>query len=281
MSEVLALLAALCFALAATLQQKGALRMGAGLSGAKSYLGLITQGWWLAGTLALLVGYATQAVALKNGQLSIVQALLVTTIVFALPLGRWLTDQSINRTEVVAAGVVALGLAAFTIFGNEGTGRSTAPAWEWAVTLSVFGLLACVLAFVGRRGDASHRAATLGAAAGVLYALSAAMWKPTADALGSGGVAGMLSAWEFYAWLATAIIAFLIQQVSLAAGDLAASVATVSVCNPIVSVVIGILVLQERLADPTWHKVVAFAGLGIGLYAAIVITRSTEGPATV
>ena len=53
--------------------------------------------------------------------------------------------------------------------------------------------------------------------------------------------------------------------------------ATVSVCNPMVSVIIGIVVLQERLSDPLWHKVLAFAGLGIALYAAIVITRSTEG----
>ena len=89
----------------------------------------------------------------------------------------------------------------------------------------------------------------------------------------------MLSTWGFYAWASAAIIAFLVQQVSLATGQLAASVASVSVCNPIVSIIIGIVVLQETLADPTWHKVVAFAGLGVGLFAAILITRSAEGPA--
>ncbi|HYO18191.1 MAG TPA: DMT family transporter, partial [Dermatophilaceae bacterium] len=135
----------------------------------------------------------------------------------------------------------------------------------------VFGLHAVVLVLRGQGGDASHKAAYLGASAGVLYALSAAMWKPTSDALQSGGVAGMVSAWEFYAWAGAAVVAFLIQQVSLAAGDLASSVATVSVCNPVVSVIIGILVLQERLADPTWHKVLAFAVLGVALVAAIVI----------
>jgi hypothetical protein len=180
---------------------------------------------------------------------------------------------------VIAALLVVLGLVAFTLFGQENTGRSSAPTWEWVVTFAVFGLLAVGLVLYGKGKDLGQRAAYLGASAGILYALSAAMWKPTSAARVSGGLSGMLSSWEFYAWAAAAVVAFVVQQVSLAAGHLASSVATVSVCNPLVSVVIGILVLQETLSDPLWHKVVAFGGLGLALYAAIVITRATEGPA--
>jgi len=277
-AELLALLAAFCFALAATLQQKGALGMGQRLSGARGYLALATQPWWVAGTLALLLGYAFQAVALVDGQLAIVQSLLVTTIVFALPLGRWLTDQTVNRAEVAAAALVVLGLVMFTWFGDEGDGRSTAPVSAWLLTFLVFGALAGGLVALGRRAEPARRAALLGAAAGVLYALSAAMWKPTATALSASGIEGLLTAWEFYAWIGAAIVAFVVQQVSLATGHLASSVATVSVCNPVVSVIIGIVVLQERLADPAWHKLVAFGGLALALLAAIAITGTTEGP---
>ncbi len=49
-AEILALVAAFCFALAATLQQKGALGMGDALKSAASYLDLAKQRWWLAGT---------------------------------------------------------------------------------------------------------------------------------------------------------------------------------------------------------------------------------------
>jgi hypothetical protein len=72
-----------------------------------------------------------------------------------------------------------------------------------------------------------------------------------------------------------------VQQVSLAAGDLAASVATVSVGNPIVSVFIGIVVLEETLSGDLWNKALAYAGLVLALIAAIAITRATEGPADV
>ncbi len=278
MPELLALLAAFCFALAATLQQKGALGMGPPVEGGRSFLRLVTQGWWLVGTLVLLFGYAFQAVALTEGQLAIVQSLLVTTIVFALPLGRWLTDQQVNRTEVLAAGAIVLGLACFTYFGEEGAGNPSAPTWQWALTFLIFGALAAAFVIIGRRSDQGRRAAYFGAAAGVLYALSAAMWKPTSEAWSAGGVSGLLTSWEFYAWAGAALVAFIVQQVSLALGHLASTVATVSVGNPIVSVIIGILVLQERLADPMWHKVVAFAGLGVAMVAAVRITQATEGP---
>ena len=277
MAEILALVAAFCFALAATLQQKGALGMGDALKSAASYLALLRQRWWVAGTLVLFVGYAFQAVALGKGQLAIVQPLLVTTIVFALPLGYFLTDQIVNRAEIGAAVLVVVGLAAFTIFGKESTGRKDAPTREWAITLGLFSLVAVALVVLGRRGDSRRKAALFGASAGVLYALSASMWKPTADALDTGGLSGMLTNWEFYAFAAAGLIAFAVQQISLATGHLASSVATVSVCNPIVSIAIGIVVLEERLSPPGWHKLIAYAGLGVALLGAIAITKATEG----
>ncbi len=46
--------------------------------------------------------------------------------------------------------------------------------------------------------------------------------------------------------------------------------------NPLVCIAVGTLVLEERLAPPTWHKVVAYAGLALALLAAVAITRATE-----
>jgi len=89
-AELLALVAAFFFALAATLQQKGALEGGISAESLRSLLRLVRSRWWLVGTIALLVGYVVQAIALDHGRLAIIQPLLVMTVVFALPLaGRW------------------------------------------------------------------------------------------------------------------------------------------------------------------------------------------------
>ena len=66
---------------------------------------------WLLGTAALLVGYVLQAAALDRGRLAIIQPLLVMTIVFALPLGYFLTGQHVGRKEIAGAAVIVLGLA--------------------------------------------------------------------------------------------------------------------------------------------------------------------------
>jgi len=277
-AEILALVAAFFFALAATLQQKGALGMGeVSLGSPSSLLNLARQKWWLLGTVALLCGYGFQAVALANGRLAVIQPLLVTTIVFALPLGYWLTSQVIHRTEVLGAAVVVLGLAIFTVVGEAAEGRDNAPAREWAIAVVVFGLAAGALLVLGGRGDASRKAALYGACAGVLYGLSASLCKPTVEILDDSGVSAVLESWELYAFAAAGILAFVVQQVSLSTGNLAASVATVSVCNPLVSILIGTLLLDERLAEPLWHKTVAYIGLGIALAGAVVISMATEG----
>jgi drug/metabolite transporter (DMT)-like permease len=277
-AEILALVAAFFFALAATLQQKGALGMGeVSLGSPSSFVTLAKQKWWLLGTLALLAGYAFQAIALGNGRLAVIQPLLVTTIVFALPLGYFLTSQEIHRREVLGAAVVVLGLAIFTVIGEAAEGNDNAPADEWAVAVVVFTSIALVLLVLGGRGTLVRKAALYGASAGVLFGLSAALCKPTVEILDADGVAGVLESWELYAFAAAGIVAFVVQQVSLATGKLAASVATVSVCNPLVGIVIGTLLLDERLAEPTWHKLVAYSGLALALVGAVVISLSTEG----
>jgi|SRR6516164_4281679 len=97
MAATLGLSAAFLFALAATLQQNGALGTGeVSLAHPSSLLRLARHKTWLYGTFALLVGDGFQAVALDNGRRSVIQPLLVTTIVFALPLGYFLTGQHVG-----------------------------------------------------------------------------------------------------------------------------------------------------------------------------------------
>ena len=93
MPTVLALCAAFLFALAAALQQKGALELPEiSLRHPASLARLAGQTMWLLGTAALLTGYVLQAAALDRGRLAIIQPLLVMTVVFALPLGYVLTQ---------------------------------------------------------------------------------------------------------------------------------------------------------------------------------------------
>jgi drug/metabolite transporter (DMT)-like permease len=86
----------------------------------------------------------------------------------------------------------------------------------------------------------------------------------------------MLSHWQCYALAVAGVLGFVLQQVSLGTGRLAPSVATVSVANPIVGILIGILLLDERLSRPGWHVLVAVIGLCLALVGAVVISLARE-----
>lgn len=279
-AAILALVAAFLFALAATLQQKGALNLPkVSLAEPSSLLKLLGQTMWLIGTGAMLVGYVVQAVALDNGQLSIVQPLLVTTVVFALPLGYYLTNQHVGRREIGGAFVIIIGLALFTIFGDPADGNENAPDAQWLLVIVLAAIVTGTLLVLANRRGKSMKAAMYGAAAGVLFGLAASLAKPTLDYL-KGGVEEMLSHWQPYVLAFAGILGFVLQQISLGTGRLAPSVATVSTVNPFVSILIGTFLLDERLSRPAWHVVVAVVGLALALGGAVVISMAREKAST-
>jgi drug/metabolite transporter (DMT)-like permease len=275
-AEILALVAAFFFALAATLQQKGALNLPEiSLRNPASLARLAGQTLWLAGTAALLTGYVFQAAALDRGRLAIIQPLLVTTVVFALPLGYFLTKQHVGRSEVIGSAVIVLGLALFAIYGDPAGGRENAPGSEWAIAIAVLVAVCGGLLAFGGRGGLTMKAAVYGTVAGILFGLSASLTKPTLEYL-HAGVEELFTHWEPYALALAGVLGFVLQQVSLGTGRLAPSVATVSVANPIVGIMLGIILLDERLSRPAWHVLVAVIGLGLALVGAVVIALARE-----
>jgi drug/metabolite transporter (DMT)-like permease len=275
-ASLLALIAAFLFALAASLQQKGALNLPEiSLRRPESLARLLGQTMWLLGTAALLTGYVFQAAALDRGRLAIIQPLLVTTVVFALPLGYLLTNQSVGRREVIGAAVIVVGLALFALYGDPAGGNENAPGDEWAIAIAILVAVCAVLLLFGGRGGLSMKAAVYGTVAGILFGLSAALTKPTLDYL-HDGIDELLTNWEPYALAVAGVLGFVLQQVSLGTGRLAPSVATVSVANPVVGILLGVFLFDERLSRPVWHVVLACIGLGLALVGAVVISLGRE-----
>ena len=119
------------------------------------------------------------------------------------------------------------------------------------------------------------KAAAYGTVAGILFGLSSSLTKPTLDFLHES-VGTMLSHWECYALAVAGVLGFVLQQVSLGTGKLAPSVATVSVANPLVGIMIGTLLFDERFSRPAWHIVLAVLGLALALVGAVVISLAHE-----
>ncbi len=160
---------------------------------------LMSNPLWLFGWVALAGSFLFQALALHNGQMSVVQPLLVTELVFALVLRRLWIHQQIRDVTWWAA-VVTCGSLALFVAVSEPTGGNAQPtssAWIGATVAT--GGAAAILALIGMSGSPVRRAATLGAATAILWALVATFIKAMTDTLTQFGLAGMFTHWPVYA----------------------------------------------------------------------------------
>lgn len=278
---LLALLAATAFALGTVLQQRGTLQSEPGTGGVRFLAGLFRRPVWLLGGLATAVGWVLQAVALHWGSLLAVQALMTLSLVIALPFGAWLTDQRITGTVWLGAAALVVGIVLFLSVGAPESGTVPPAARDWWIAGLVTAGLIGLLARAGRSRAPAHRAAAFGAAAGLCYGLQAAVTKVLTDEVGNGLVA-VLTGWELYLLLASAVVGLAIGQSALRTGALAAAMAASYAVTLLSSVALGLAVFGESFGHGGGRLAIAAAGLVLALAGVVLLARTPvpeRGPA--
>jgi drug/metabolite transporter (DMT)-like permease len=273
MAVALALLAAIAFAAGTVLQQRGTLQAPAGGEDARFLVQILREPVWLAGGLLQAVGWVLQAAALDRGPLVVVQALTTLSLVIALPLGVRLTDQHVGRAQIIAASAVVVGIIVFLTFGapQSGTSEPSAAAWWTAglVTLALVG----VIGSLALRSEGAMRAALFGGAAGVAFALQAAVTKVFVGQVGDG-VAALLTTWSTYVLIVSAVVGFALQQSALKTGVLAPAMASSNASTLLFSAVFGITVFGERFTRGQGRFAVAIIGLVLAVVGVVRLAAS-------
>jgi hypothetical protein len=239
---------------------------------------LATNPLWLFGWLALGGSFVFQALALHNGQMSVVQPLLVTELVFALVLRRLWIRQQIRDVTWWAAAVTCVSVALFVAVSEPTGGHAQPTSSAWIGATAATGGAAAILALVGLRGSPMRRAATLGAATGILWALVATFIKAMTDTLTQFGPLGMFTHWPVYALIVASIVAELLDQTALHVGPLSISQPLIVLVDPIVSIVLSVWVFAEVFTENALRLTVGAAAFVVMCAAATVLARTT--PAT-
>lgn len=209
---------------------------------------LVRQPLWWAGTFAAIAGYVFQAVALAHGSLLLVQPLLVSSLLFALPLSAALCHQRISRVQWGWAMLLTAALAVFLLVGQprEGHSRPPIPAWTLALAITVPAVIACVIA--AHRAAGRVRASLLGVAVAVLLGMIAVVTKVCTHRFAIGGWHALLTVPAPYVLVGLAVTVTVVQNSAFHAGALQASVPIMLVGEPVVAVLLGVVVLGEHLA---------------------------------
>ncbi len=255
-----AILAAFLFAVSASLQQHAAreavrpyerrqarVLANRGLRRTTVFVGLlrllrrlVRRPLWLFGWFTNLIGFGVQALALHFGSVALVQPVLVTQLLFALPMAAAWQRRRPGTRDWTSSVLICGGLVVFLAV------RGVAPVADhadrvklaWGCIAAAAAVAVLLLGCVGM--PPLVRAAMIAVGAGLCFAVSAAMIKLTSDDLLQAGVAATARDWPGYVLAASTLCGLLLEQGAFAAGSLASAIAAMSIANPVASYLLGV-----------------------------------------
>ena len=244
------------------------------------FVDLVRQPLWLASIVGTVLGFALQVLALRFGPLALVEPLLVCDLIFAVLLASYLS----RRFDPVLLGGVlatAAGVAGFLAVAQPTSGKSSVGF------LVILPLGAGFAAAVGgclvlaRRGG-NVRPLALAVACGICYGTAAFLIKLVVAPTGAG-LAGVLTDWPIYALAVVGPLGFLLNLDAFQQSVLIAPVISIiTVCDPLISVALAALWLDEKLSSSPAGiagEVVALAIMSAGIV--VVAHRAPHIAATI
>jgi drug/metabolite transporter (DMT)-like permease len=233
--------------------------------------------WWL-GSVVAAGGFGLQAAALGFGSVLLVQALLVTSLLFALPLSARFAGRRITRYQWMWAVLLATAVAVIVTVGDPSKGQSRAGLENWSWVIATLGPL-LGLCMLGARVFSGKPVAAvlLGVVAGSLWGLFAVLTKGVVDQL-DHGVWAVLKLPELYPWAVVAVAATAVQQSSFRAGSMAASLPAVTVSEPLVGSILGVAILGEMLRPGRSGWVLLAIAVVVMVAATVELARTEAAP---
>lgn len=272
---VMALMAAVCFGTASVLQHQGANQvrrrfpLNPGL-----LIDVARQRLWLLGILAEVTGVALHMTAVNLGALSVVQPLLTVGLVVALPLQAVL-GRAVSRRSLLGATLTVAGLAVFLAVQPTVQSRDPHSLRDWLPGLMLIAVVALVALGAALAWGDRVKPLGLGAAAGTMFALSAALVKTWGEILGRGGLPALATSWELWTALGCGLVGALVCQAAFQSGPLGVPLAAMMVTDPVLGVSLGGIVFGESFSTGLL-AVVQSAGLVLTLIGVWLLTAGEQ-----
>jgi len=273
---MVALASAAFFAVGSSLQHRSA---GSASASSKRRMvrTLVRSPGWLVGAALCATAFGLHATALSFGDLSVVQPILLSGIVFTVCARSVIDWRLPSRGEIGWAAVTWVGLVVFI-----GALRPSAPhpldEGRALVAVTVGVAAAALLALSARRGGRRLllRGVLLAAASGILFGLVAGLLK-VGTIQARQGVTHVLTDWSVWILLGVGAGAVLLNQRAYQATRLSVSTPVLNICQLVVSLTFGLLVFRERLFASPHVVIVEISALAVMVLGVTRLASRAEG----
>ncbi|MFF9161233.1 DMT family transporter [Streptomyces longwoodensis] len=267
----LAVGAACCLGFGFVLQQAAAQRAPLGdFLSPRLLLDLVRVPTWLGGLALMVAGMVLGAVALGRGEVSLVEPLLATNLLFALALSRRRTRQSLGRQGWAGLSLLAGGVTAFIVAGEPRGGTAvTDPLRHWLIIGVMVGL-ALLFTTYAKRSRLSAGPVLLALAAGLLYGVQDALTRVSGERFADGGFTELLTGWQPYGVLVLGVTGLVLVQSAFETAPLRMSLPALTAAQPLAGIACGVGFLGDRLHTDTGALAWEAAGLA-AIVAGIVL----------
>ncbi|MCL6671363.1 MULTISPECIES: DMT family transporter [Streptomyces] len=266
---ILAVSAACCLGFGFVLQQNAASHAPLGdFLSPRLLLDLMRVPRWLGGIGLMVVGMVLGAIALSQGEVSLVEPLLATNLLFALALSRRQTRQPLGRQGWTGLALLAGGVTAFIVAGEPRGGTAVADPFRHWLIIGVMVGLALLLTTYAKRSRLSSGPVLLALAAGLLYGVQDALTRVSGQLFAAGGLTELFTTWQPYGVAALGVTGLVLVQSAFETAPLRMSLPALTAAQPLAGIVCGVGFLGDRLhtdAGALAWEAAGLAGIVVGI----------------
>jgi hypothetical protein len=230
---------------------------------------------WLLGIGCMISGYLVSAWSIGHLELTLVEPLLTTYLVWALVLAVPMSKQSVKLTEVAGALVLCTGVALLSLSrSTKPIGLSFGSFSHWPAAAIIAGV-AFISVEVGHRSRGQVRATLVGLGAGLVFGIQDALTRQTLEILQGHPVTVLFTNWPPYCLLATGLVGIWLMQNAFSAGPLHNSLPTIAAGEPVAGIALGIVVFGDRIQVSPGMLAIEAGGIAALIVGTVAVARSS------
>ena len=230
---------------------------------------------WLLGIACMVAGYLCAAWSIGHLELTLVEPMLTTYLVWALVLAVPMSRQRVKLAEVVGAVILIGGVTLLSVSrSTKPIGLSFGSFSHWYAAAIIAGV-AFIAVQTGHRTKGQVRATLTGLGAGLVFGIQDALTRQTLEILQGNSFTVLFTAWAPYALIGAGIVGIWLMQNAFSAAPLHASLPAIAAGEPIAGIALGIVVFGDRIQISPGMLAIEAGGIAALIVGVVAVARSS------